>query len=69
MLCLNMKKIWKEVKPSLTQINTIINKNNISEASETTKQGTNDKGERTESIKELFIVLSWVFHIYNGMLK
>ena len=49
--------------------NTIINKNNISEASETTKQGTNDKGERTESIKELFIVLSWVFHIYNGMLK
>ena len=49
--------------------NTMINKNNISEASETTKQGTNDKGERTESIKELFIVLSWVFHIYNGMLK
>ena len=49
--------------------NTIINKNNISEASETTKQGTNDKGERTESIKELFIVLSWVFHTYNGMLK
>ena len=49
--------------------NTIINKNNISEASETTKQGTNDKGERKESIKELFIVLSWVFHIYNGMLK
>ena len=49
--------------------NTIINKNNISEASETTKQETNDKGERTESIKELFIVLSWVFHIYNGMLK
>ena len=49
--------------------NTIINKNNISEASETTKQGTNDRGERTESIKELFIVLSWVFHIYNGMLK
>ena len=49
--------------------NTIINKNNISEASETTKQGTNDKGERTESIKELFIVLSWVFHIYDGMLK
>ena len=49
--------------------NTIINKNNISEALETTKQGTNDKGERTESIKELFIVLSWVFHIYNGMLK
>ena len=40
--------------------NTIINKNNISEASETTKQGTNDKGERTESIKELFIVLSYI---------